>query len=269
MLPPRIPHHQAQVVFFNAGPKTRHRHLAIAREVASDPVSSERPYLEGGPGPSNRTFDCVTRVWVMSWGKAAAASPGVGRCAWKCVGISPACMPLQLGRCLAAAAFDPALTLRSSLLSPPIDPWPWLPRRVLPHAVAAAAGVELLLPRQHQAAGEWADVARCRRCIQMLHADGECKWWLHCKTQGGRGLEAGYWVRRAAGLNSQACPHHFSPRTGTGPEEHAGDWPGAGAERGHGLLLQVSCLPSPGVDSTVFSPSECCALKRQWHQRSP
>lgn len=36
-----------QVVFFNAGPKTRHRHLAIAREVASDPVSSERPYLEG------------------------------------------------------------------------------------------------------------------------------------------------------------------------------------------------------------------------------
>lgn len=26
-------------------------------------------------------------------------------------------------------------------------------RRVLPHAVAAAAGVELLLPRQHQAAG--------------------------------------------------------------------------------------------------------------------
>ena len=57
MLPPaneRVPSvcppsTHAQVVFFNAGPKTRHRHLAIAREVASDPVSSERPYLEGKP----------------------------------------------------------------------------------------------------------------------------------------------------------------------------------------------------------------------------
>ncbi|PSC70381.1 DUF155 family [Micractinium conductrix] len=34
------------VVFFNAGPKLRQRHLAIAREVAADPVSSERPYVE-------------------------------------------------------------------------------------------------------------------------------------------------------------------------------------------------------------------------------
>lgn len=34
------------VVFFNAGPKTRHRHLGIAREVSVEPVSSERPYVE-------------------------------------------------------------------------------------------------------------------------------------------------------------------------------------------------------------------------------
>ncbi|KAI7843760.1 hypothetical protein COHA_002658 [Chlorella ohadii] len=41
-----VAYNYGSVVFFNAGPKTRHRHLAIAREVASDPVSSERPYLE-------------------------------------------------------------------------------------------------------------------------------------------------------------------------------------------------------------------------------
>ncbi|KAL4448324.1 hypothetical protein ABPG75_005543 [Micractinium tetrahymenae] len=34
------------VVFFNAGPKLRQRLLAVVREVASDPVSSERPYVE-------------------------------------------------------------------------------------------------------------------------------------------------------------------------------------------------------------------------------
>lgn len=34
------------VVFFNAGPKLRQRLLAVVREVASEPVSSERPYVE-------------------------------------------------------------------------------------------------------------------------------------------------------------------------------------------------------------------------------
>jgi hypothetical protein len=36
------------VVFFAAGPKLRAQYLAIAREVAADPVSSDRPYVEGG-----------------------------------------------------------------------------------------------------------------------------------------------------------------------------------------------------------------------------
>ncbi|EFN56401.1 hypothetical protein CHLNCDRAFT_144977 [Chlorella variabilis] len=34
------------VVFFAAGPKLRAQYLAIAREVAADPVSSDRPYVE-------------------------------------------------------------------------------------------------------------------------------------------------------------------------------------------------------------------------------
>lgn len=62
------------VVFFNAGPKLRQRLLAVVREVASEPVSSERPYVEGGrrEGPACR---CNAAEWRVRAAPAAPAAP--------------------------------------------------------------------------------------------------------------------------------------------------------------------------------------------------
>ena len=62
------------VVFFHAGPKLRQRHLAIAREVAADPVSSDRPYVEGG------RVQVGCGVGVGTSGMGGGGVVGVGGC---------------------------------------------------------------------------------------------------------------------------------------------------------------------------------------------
>ena len=104
------------VVFFNAGPKLRQRHLAIAREVAADPVSSERPYVEGKRagvlgrgiegvlmGGSRSRFKRATGTWEgeRAGGRAGVLGRGSeGRVARRfslvqCVSLPHRCFLLQ------------------------------------------------------------------------------------------------------------------------------------------------------------------------------
>lgn len=104
------------VVFFNAGPKLRQRLLAVVREVASEPVSSERPYVEGGR-------------WGGSFGEGSGHA--VGRCpagAGHACRIRPACCaeglpaadaaPFSRARCAAeyCLTLSPQLPTWSSCL---------------------------------------------------------------------------------------------------------------------------------------------------------
>lgn len=275
------------VVFFSAGPKLRQRLLAVVREVASDPVSSERPYVEGGCIPSHTPHPASASTpglnplpppgsfvaWWMRMGmgdlRAAAGRPHAPLCACLCAIVSEGNAGTRGG---AAGGLHGTTTAR-----------------LLARGLAAA---DALRPRSFPAHLQ-STASRCRRsCPRGAPA---CRTTSSCRWAARRGLGVSRhqwrWHTEAAGMEpASGCAWAARPparpfavrRRGSwatlraaldqpagassmrgcerascccprcrpavpGPEKHAGHQPGAGAVGGHGFLLQVGVRSSGGT----------------------
>jgi hypothetical protein len=94
--PYMVAYNYGSVVFFAAGPRMRSHFLGIARQVAQDPVSSERPYMEGA-----LALQSGTGCWSAGRTGSAQSGRDAGRHAWAVAaqqggGLSPADRKLVL-----------------------------------------------------------------------------------------------------------------------------------------------------------------------------